>query len=142
MNRAETILQSLRDLIWFEAQLRKVEADSKEHRDIETRIDALRAPLPTSILVHHDRRKARGKLTVAPVRRGVCGACHLGLPHARLFELVAKPTELNVCDNCGAFIYLAEDEQTEQRPTQPKPKAVAQATNSKRPARHRRQLAS
>jgi predicted nucleic acid-binding Zn-ribbon protein len=140
MNRAETILQSLRDLVRFEAELRKVKTDSKEHREIEARIAALRAPLPTSILVHHDRRKARGKLTIAPVRHGVCGACHLGLPRARLFELIAKPTELNVCDNCGVFIFLADEEKTEQRATQPKPKAVAQPAKPKRAAQQ--QLAS
>ena len=141
MNRAETILQSLRDLVRLETELRTVKADSKEHREIQARIDTLRTPLPTSILGHHDRSKARGRLTIAAVRHGVCGACHLGLPRARLFELIAKPTELNVCDNCGVFIYLADDERTEQAPGEQKPKVFAQTPNPKRASARRRQLA-
>jgi predicted nucleic acid-binding Zn-ribbon protein len=141
MNKAETILHNLRDLIRLEAELRTVKADSEEHRKIQTRIDALRAPLPTSILSHHDRCRTRGRLSIAPVRHGVCGACHLGLPRARLFELISKPTELNVCDNCGVFIYLADDEHAEKCLPPTKPKSLAQSVKPKRSAR-RHQLAS
>src|SRR5258708_24616329 len=74
------------------------------------KIESLRAPLPTSILGHYDGRKARGKLAIAPVRGGVCGACHLSIPSGRLSDLRRKPGELNDCGNCGEFIFLTEDE--------------------------------
>ena len=61
-------------------------------------------------LGYYDNRKARGKLGIAAVRRGVCGACHLAIPSGRVADLRRKPGELNVCDNCGIFIYLTEDE--------------------------------
>lgn len=110
MNQAANILQSLRKLAQFDAELRKRSSDTEEYREIQHNIESLRAPLPTAILGHYDGRKARGKLGIAPLHRGVCGACHLSIPSGRLAELRRKPPELNVCDNCGVFIYLTEDE--------------------------------
>jgi predicted nucleic acid-binding Zn-ribbon protein len=110
MNQSATILQRLRKLVQFDAELGRLGTDTKERQQMQSKITALRAPLPTSILSHYDRCKARGKLCIAPVRHGVCGACHLALPTGRLADLFSKPTELNVCDNCGVFIYPADDE--------------------------------
>jgi predicted nucleic acid-binding Zn-ribbon protein len=88
---------------------------------MQSKIAALRAPLPTSILSHYDRCKARGRLSIAPVRHGVCGACHLALPSGRLADLFRKPTELNVCDNCGVLIYPADDEPEKKSDATPIP---------------------
>lgn len=110
MNRATNILHSLRKLAQLDVELGKLSGETEEYREVQEKIESLRAPLPTSILSHYDRRKARGKLAVAPVERGVCGACHLAIPSGRLGDLRRKPGELNVCDNCGVFIYLSEDE--------------------------------
>jgi predicted nucleic acid-binding Zn-ribbon protein len=109
MNQAADILKKLRKLAQFDAELRKLSEETKEYGAMRDRIETLRAPLPTSILGHYDGRKARGKLAIAPVSGGVCGACHLSIPTGRLGDLRRKPGELNVCDNCGAFIYLHED---------------------------------
>jgi predicted nucleic acid-binding Zn-ribbon protein len=109
MNQAADILKRLRKLAQFDAELRKLAADTQEYGEIRDKIESLRAPLPTSILGHYDGRKARGKLGIAPVRQGVCGACHLSIPSGRLSDLRRKPGELNVCDNCGVFIYLNEE---------------------------------
>ena len=110
MNQAANILKRLRQLAQFDAELRKLSRDTDEYREMRDKIESLRAPLPTSILGHYDGRKTRGKLGIAAVRRGVCGACHLSIPSGRLADLRRKPGELNVCDNCGVFIYLPEDE--------------------------------
>ena len=110
MNQAANILQSLRKLAQFDTELRRLPRDTEQYREMLDKIESQRAPLPTSILGHYDRRKARGKLAIAPVLRGVCGACHLSIPSGRVADLRRKPVELNVCDNCGAFIYLLEDE--------------------------------
>jgi len=112
MNHATNILQTLRKVVQFDAELRKLSTDTEEYREMRDKIEFLRAPLPTSILIHYDGRKARGKLSIATVRRGVCGACHLSIPTSRLADLRHKRGELNVCDNCGVFIYLSEDELT------------------------------
>jgi predicted nucleic acid-binding Zn-ribbon protein len=110
MNRATNILHSLRQLAQLDAELGKLSGETEKYQDVHDKIESLRAPLPTSILSHYDGRKARGKLAIAPVEGGVCGACHLAMPSGRLGDLRRKPGELNVCDNCGAFIYLSEDE--------------------------------
>jgi predicted nucleic acid-binding Zn-ribbon protein len=110
MNRATSILHSLRKLAQLDAELGKLSGETEEYQEVQDKIECLRAPLPTSILSHYDGRKARGKLAIAPVERGVCGACHLAMPSGRLGDLRRKPGELNVCDNCGVFIYLSEDE--------------------------------
>ena len=110
MNRATNILHSLRQLAQLDAELGKLSGETEEYQEVQDKIESLRAPLPTSILSHYDGRKARGKLAIAPAKRGVCGACHLAMPSGRLGDLRRKPGELNVCDNCGAFIYLSEDE--------------------------------
>ena len=139
MNQAATILQSLRKLVQLEAELRKVSVDTKEHQQIQVKIGSLRAPLPTSILGHYDRRKARGKLSVASVRNGVCGACHLALPRARVTDLISKPTELNVCDNCGVFIYPADEELASQRGSAPKPIPAERTIKARRAHAPRRE---
>ena len=110
MSQAADILKSLRELDEFDAVLKKLSEQKEEYRETQEKIESLRALLPISILGHYDRRKARGKLAIAPVHRGVCGACHLSMASGRLSDLRRKPGELNVCDNCGVFIYLAEDE--------------------------------
>jgi Zn-ribbon protein, possibly nucleic acid-binding len=110
MNQAANILKRLRKLAQFDAELRKLSNETEEYGEMRDKIESLRAPLPTSILGHYDGRKARGKLAIAPVHRGVCGACHLSIPSGRLSDLRRNPGELNVCDNCGVFIYLVEDD--------------------------------
>ncbi|HYY29147.1 MAG TPA: C4-type zinc ribbon domain-containing protein [Chthoniobacterales bacterium] len=110
MNQATNILQSLRKLAQFDAEFGKLSSETEQYQEMQDKIESLRAPLPTSILSHYDQRRARGKLSIAPVRGGVCGACHLSIPSGRLADLRRKPRELNVCDNCGVFIYLTEDE--------------------------------
>src|ERR1700758_499336 len=112
MNQVADIFKRLRKLAEFDAELRKLSDQTEEYGETQDKIDSLRALLPTSILGHYDGRTARGKLAIAPVHRGVCGSCHLAMPSGRLSDLRRKPGELNVCDNCGAFIYLAEAEST------------------------------
>jgi predicted nucleic acid-binding Zn-ribbon protein len=109
MNQASSITRSLVDLARLETELRKLSENAPEYEKCKTRIKQIRAPLPTSILLHYDKRVARGKLGIAAVIGAVCGACYLGLPSGRLADLRRNPKELSVCDHCGAFIYLPED---------------------------------
>lgn len=79
------------------------------------RINVLRELIPTSMLRHYDHLKSRGKRSVAPITRGVCGSCHLAFPSGVLASLRRTRETLNVCINCGAFVYLAEEELTNGR---------------------------
>jgi predicted nucleic acid-binding Zn-ribbon protein len=81
---------------------------------IAERINVLRELIPTSMLRHYDHLKSRGKRSVAPITRGVCGSCHLVFPSGVLANLRRTSETLNVCINCGAFVYL--DEQNDNSP--------------------------
>lgn len=90
---------------------------------------ALRELIPTSILLHYDHLKRRGKRSVAPVKRGICGSCHLAVPSGTLSILRRNAATLNVCVNCGAFVYFHEEESTVSVVTEPRKKPVVQRTN-------------
>ena len=54
-------------------------------------------------------REKRGGLAVTPVIKGVCSACHIGLPPQRFNEL-RRGNEVMSCPNCRRIIYWGEDE--------------------------------
>jgi predicted nucleic acid-binding Zn-ribbon protein len=105
MENVETILESLLELVRLDMQLRKTGKETAERRQVEDAINSVRAKLPEPILGHFDRQKSRGKLGIAPVRGGVCGACHLKMPLGHVAELRHKQDDLALCDNCGTYIY-------------------------------------
>jgi predicted nucleic acid-binding Zn-ribbon protein len=53
----------------------------------------------------------RGKRSIVPVHGGVCSACHLRLPIGHLTRLQSSQ-DLEVCDNCGTFIYFERTNET------------------------------
>jgi len=69
----------------------------------------LRERVPAPVLGHFDRLIARGKKGVAIARNGACGECHLRLPSGTLAAL-AYTDEVHLCDNCGRYLYLPENE--------------------------------
>jgi predicted nucleic acid-binding Zn-ribbon protein len=101
----------LRELSELETSTGRVKA-TPAHPGIAAaeRVNSLRELIPTSILLHYDHLKSRGKRSVVPVTRGVCGSCHLAFPSGSLANLRRTSETLNVCVNCGAFVYLAEEE--------------------------------
>src|SRR6516225_4060909 len=126
MENVETILEGLLELVRLHNQLRKTHKDTEERRQVEDAIDSVRAKLPQPILGHFDRQKGRGKLGIAPVHGGVCGACHLKMPLGHVAELHHKQDDLALCDNCGTYIYLPPDEMVvSPMPPTPRPRGRA-----------------
>jgi predicted nucleic acid-binding Zn-ribbon protein len=74
---------------------------------ISPRQIALRAQVPNAILGHFDRMLAIGRAGVAPLRNGICGGCHIRIPRAHVAGIRVSH-ELDVCDQCGTFIYSEE----------------------------------
>jgi len=72
----------------------------------EPSIDTLRAQIPLSALLDHDRQRGLGRRSVAEVRHGVCSGCRLGVSAHTLAAL--KAGILRGCDHCGRFLYLVE----------------------------------
>jgi len=120
MENVETILEGLLELVRLDNQLRKTDKDTEERRQVEDAIDSVRAKLPQPILGHLDRQKGSGKLAIAPVHGGVCGACHLKMPLGHVAELHHKQDDLALCDNCGTYIYLPPDEMVVSPPPPPR----------------------
>jgi predicted nucleic acid-binding Zn-ribbon protein len=131
MNQAQNIIPRLRRLAELEAAQRQLKKDSAAS-SLAAEVDSLRALLPTSILIHHDERRARGKVSVAPVARGICRACYLAIPRGSLEELRRVANELCVCNHCGVFIYLADEDQPSAANA---PKSVTAGTKKAVPAK-------
>ena len=110
MENVETVIEGLLELVRLDVRLRETGKETVERGRVEEAINLVRAKLPAPILGHFDRQKSRGKLGIAPVRGGVCGACHLKMPLGHVAELRHKQDDLALCDNCGTYIYLPPDE--------------------------------
>ena len=74
-------------------------------------VNRLRSVIPSAILGHHDRMLQRGKRSIVPVTDGICSACHLRLPIGHIARLKCSQ-DLEVCDNCGSFIYFEPSDET------------------------------
>ena len=110
-NQSKKIARWLRELSDLDLDLNsRSHTPETGNRAIAERINVLRGLIPTSMLRHYDHLKARGKRSVAPVTRGVCGNCHLAFPSGVLADLRRTSETLNLCINCGAFVYFAEED--------------------------------
>ncbi len=78
-------------------------------------IDKLRSEVPAPVLDHFDRLVAQGRKGVAEVHHGVCGGCHLRLPAAWVVPS-AEHEDLEICENCGAYLAFPTEETTAEPP--------------------------
>ena len=90
--------------IW---KLQSLESTETPDKDGSKQIAALRAKIPTQILAHYDRLRARGKKGVAVVRNQVCTACHMNVPRGTIMTLMGG-TDIQLCECCGRYLYLPE----------------------------------
>jgi predicted CXXCH cytochrome family protein len=60
-----------------------------------------------NILGHHDRMRARGRKSIAPVRNGVCAGCHMVVATGILATL-RRQDDIQLCANCGRYLYIEE----------------------------------
>ena len=94
-------------------------------------LEKYRDQIPSPILAHYGRLVLRGKKGVAIARNGVCGECHLRIPSGTLAAL-AYDNEVQLCDNCGRYLYLPEDEPlglSETKPLTGPPPAAKRRSN-------------
>lgn len=90
--------------------LQKLELQNKAiSMEEEAETLRLREKVPAPILRNFDRLIAHGKKGVAIARNGACGECHLRLPSGTMAAL-AYTNEVHLCDNCGRYLYLPENE--------------------------------
>ncbi len=68
-----------------------------------------RKEVPKPIQGHFDRLRARGKKGVAIIRNGTCNGCYMKVSLGVMVTL-RNGTDIQLCGNCGRYLYLPEDE--------------------------------
>lgn len=92
----------------FALQTLELQSESNQSNR-EDAMEAIRKTIPNPILAHYDQLLTRGKKGVAVVRNGVCTECHLCVARGTLADL-ANRTDIQVCGNCGRYLFLPENE--------------------------------
>lgn len=86
-------------------------------------IGELRRGIPLQIIEHYDRLRARGKKGVAAVRNQVCGSCHVQVSLGVVMTL-KHGLDVQLCENCGRYLYLPEETVAVPMATPPASKPV------------------
>ena len=114
-----TLLQNL-------ARLQAIEFKEVTEKDAQTVIAELRGKIPPQIIGHYDRLVAKGKKGVTAVRGQTCTGCHMQVPLAVVMTL-KHGTDIQLCENCGRYLYLLDTAQVEAAPPAVSPKRVRKA---------------
>jgi len=69
----------------------------------------LRKLVPPQIQGHYDRLTARGKKGVSIVRNSTCTGCFMKVALSAL-QVLRNGKDIRLCDNCGRYLYLPEEE--------------------------------
>jgi len=120
------IVRRLLELHGLEERLAALRRDPDERANAEALIESLRANLPMGVLIVHDQMRARGKRSVAEVRRGVCSGCHLALGFGNVAAL--RGGDMRRCGNCGRYVYLVDEVEADLAPPAKPKRKVATRT--------------
>ena len=94
--------------------------DPETHPELKT----LRADIPPQVLSHADRLFAREKKAVALIERNVCTGCRMGLPTGTVLA-VRQGADIQLCGNCGRYLYIAPEPPPVEEAAKPKRKRAA-----------------
>jgi len=107
---AHEVLQALIHLNQWEDELKSLGPRTARRAELTGIITSERPKVAPFILAHHDRIRARGRCSTAPVREWICRSCFISVPIGLRTNLSHR-NDLCVCENCGAYIYLPTPEQ-------------------------------
>ena len=108
----------MNELLQNLVELQSLEFAGVKDKNVEASLAELRGKIPSQILGHYDRLVAHGKKGLAAVRDQVCTGCHMHLPIGVITTLM-RDDDIQLCDNCGRYLYLLEATKAEV----PKPTA-------------------
>ncbi len=125
----------MNELLTNLVRLQSLELNETSDKNAEALIAGLRAQVPAQILGHYDRLMVRGKKGITAVRNQTCTGCHMRLPIAVISTLM-HDADLQLCDNCGRYLYLPEEPAPAPTPPTPevKPKAKTKQPRKKKAA--------
>jgi predicted nucleic acid-binding Zn-ribbon protein len=112
-------------------RLQALEFEETTEKNAGTAIAQLRAKIPPQILGHYDRLVAQGKKGVTPIRGEVCSSCHLRVPIGTVITL-KRGEDIQLCENCGRYLYLPDPAQAEPPPPAAAPKRGRKPRGTKR----------
>lgn len=111
--------------------LQNLEFGGEETDDTAAQVAELRGKIPPPVLGHYDRLRVRGKKGLAVVNNQVCSGCHMRLPLAVIMTL-RHGQDLQLCDNCGRYLYLPDETPGVPTGEEPKPKPVRSPRRKKK----------
>lgn len=111
-------------------RLQELEFGELSNGSVEAAISQLRRKIPLPILEDYDRLTARGKTGMAAVRHQVCMGCHMRIPIGAVIRLM-HADDIQMCDNCGRYLYLPSDGRNELREVYAEATATAARTRPK-----------
>jgi predicted nucleic acid-binding Zn-ribbon protein len=112
-------------------KLQSLEFGEVKDKNTEASMAELRAQIPSQILGHYDRLVVRGKKGVAMVRDQVCTGCHMRLPIGAIMTLMHEQ-DIQLCESCGRYLYLAPQVKTEPMEQTVSPKPVKKTRKPKK----------
>ena len=112
-------------------KLQSLEFGEVKDKNAEAAKAELRAKIPSQILGHYDRLVVKGKKGITMVRDQVCTGCHMRLPIGTIMTLMHEQ-DIQLCENCGRYLYLAPQVKTEPVAQAASPKPVKKTRKSKK----------
>ncbi len=100
----QSIARQLRQLCRLELGSSPIR-DALTDRERQHAVHLIRQSLPVSVLSHHDRMLQRGLRSIVVAEEGRCTACGQALTADSLTRM-HQGCELELCERCGAFLFL------------------------------------
>jgi predicted nucleic acid-binding Zn-ribbon protein len=124
----------MNELLQNLVRLQAIEFEETTEKNAKSAIAGLRGKIPPQILGHYDRLAAQGKKGVIAVRGQVCAGCHMRVPIGTITTL-RHDADIQLCENCGRYLYLPDTAETETPPPAAPPKRGRKARGTKRELR-------
>jgi hypothetical protein len=109
----------MKELLQNLVTLQSLEFGGAKEKDAGS-VKELRGKIPVQILAHYERLIARGKKGIVGVRNQVCSGCQMRLPIGVITTLM-RNEDIQLCDNCGRYLYLVAEEVAPVPPAEVKP---------------------
>ena len=122
----------MNELLQNLVKLQSLEFAGVKNKNVEASLAELRGKIPPQILGHYERLVAHGKKGLAAVRDQVCTSCHMHLPIGVVTTLM-RDDDIQLCDNCGRYLYLPEATKAEVPKPTAKPGPARRPRKSKGP---------